>query len=359
MAETGTRRCRNNSASAQEVLKRGWQGLFSAAAGSEADVTVFVSIKASSPVNKSDLVFSIKSVKGNPSNKIMRSAISKSIYVLLALALSACAGQPIYLPTGRLFAGATSSAVQVRGVPIASGSPSQIVVFPFATSSSEVTLNQGIGARLYRNWSGEDQTATQAQLARSTAQDICVHVATSLANKGWNAACQPRGKPLAGANVLIIDGAFTDINEGNRLQRMVIGLGVGASVVDTQVGLYQYSNGNSTQLITFSTHADSGRMPGAGITGPAGAAAGATTAATIGVNVAAGGIKTITSSTGYLTQQSAKQVVDQSNNYFLQRGWKPTTPVLESWAVGEKPESGPRVRIPSSPLAVAEPGARR
>jgi hypothetical protein len=54
-----------------------------------------------------------------------------------------------------------------------------------------------------------------------------------------------------------IDGAFTDISQGNRLQRMVIGLGVGASVVDTQVGLYQYSNGSSTQLLTFTTHADS------------------------------------------------------------------------------------------------------
>ena len=264
----------------------------------------------------------------------MRATIRKSIYASLTLALTACAGQPIYLSTGRLFAGATSSEVRVRGTPFASGSPSQIVVFPFATSSSDVTLNQGIGARLYRNWSGEDQTATQAQLARSTAQNICVQVATSLANQGWNAACLPRGTPLAGANVLIIDGAFTDINEGNRLQRMVIGLGVGASIVDTQVGLYQYSDGNSTQLITFSTHADSGRMPGAGITGPAGAAAGATTAATIGVNVAAGGIKTIRSSTGYLTQQSAQQVVDRSSDYFLQQGWTHTTQVIESRAGG-------------------------
>jgi len=125
---------------------------------------------------------------------------------------------------------------------------------------------------------------------------------------------------------LIIDGAFTDISEGNRLQRMVIGLGVGASAVDTQVGLYQYSNGNSTQLVTFTTHATSGKMPGAGITGPAGAAAGgAAAAASIGVNVAAGGVKSITSSTSYLADQSAKQIVDQTNNYFSQQGWNPTT----------------------------------
>jgi hypothetical protein len=90
-----------------------------------------------------------------------------------------------------------------------------------------------------------------------------------------------------GSNTLIIDGAFMDISQGNRLQRMVIGLGVGASVIDTQVGLYQYSNGNFMQLLTFTTHADSGEVPGVGITGPAGAAAGGTAAAaSIGANVA-------------------------------------------------------------------------
>lgn len=259
----------------------------------------------------------------------MRKRIENGFCLLLALGLSACAGSSMpTLPTaGGLTAGATSSAPQMQSAPAASGAPTQIVVFPFATSTADVTLNQGIGARLYRNYSGEDQTASQVQLAQATAQNICVEVATSLAKNGWSAACQPRGTPITGANVLIIDGAFTDISEGNRLQRMVIGLGMGASVVNTQVGLYQYSNGNSIQLLTFTTHADSGKMPGAGITGPAGAAAGgAAAAASLGVNVAAGGIKNVTSSTAYLSDQSAKQIISQSNNYFSQQGWNPTTP---------------------------------
>jgi Domain of unknown function (DUF4410) len=265
---------------------------------------------------------------------IMRSRIYCYVYAFLALAMgiSACSGSsgpsmPTLPTAGTLTAGATSSAAQVQGAPVVSGAPSQIVVFPFATNTADVTLNQGLGARLYRDYSGEDQTASQAQLAQSTAQNIFVQVATSLANKGWNAACQPRGTPITGKNVLIIDGAFTDISEGNRLQRTGMGLGAGASSVDTQVGLYQYSNGNSTQLVTFTTHSTSGRMPGVGITGPAGVAAGgAAAAATIGVNVAATGVKNVTSSTAYLAQQSAKQIVDQSNNYFSQQGWSSTTP---------------------------------
>jgi hypothetical protein len=210
---------------------------------------------------------------------------------------------------------------------VANGAPNQIIVFPFATSAADVSLNQGLGARVWANYTGENQEMAQVQLAQSTAQNICSEVATTLSSNGWNAVCQPRGTPVTGNNTLIIDGAFTDISQGNRLQRMVIGLGAGASVVDTQVGLYQYSNGASSELVTFNTHADSGKMPGVGITGPAGAAAGgAAAAASLGVNVAAGGVKSVTSSTAYLTDQSAKQIVSQANSYFSQQGWNHPAP---------------------------------
>ena len=82
----------------------------------------------------------------------------------------------------------------------------------------------------------------------------------------------------------------------------------------------------STQLLTFTTHADSGAMPGVGITGPAGAAAGGAAAASIGVNVASSGVENFTSSTAYLTGQSARQIVSQTNNYLSQQGWNPTGP---------------------------------
>jgi hypothetical protein len=253
----------------------------------------------------------------------MRSRLHNYIYLLLAVVLAACAGSGSN--SGGIIAGASSSTPQQQSAPIASSRPSQIIVFPFATSAADVTLNQGIGARIYRDVKGEDEDAQQAQLAEGTAHDICVQVAATLANNGWNAACQPRGTPVTGANTLIIDGDFTDISEGNRLRRVVIGLGAGKSVLDTSVGLYQYSSGNSTQLLTFTTHADSGKMPGVALTAPAGAATGGAAAiAMVSVNVAAGGVKTVTSSTGYLSKKTAQQVVDQMNNYFSQQGWNST-----------------------------------
>lgn len=247
------------------------------------------------------------------------------IYVFLAVLLGACAGQSLYMPWGQsrggIMAGATSSAAQIRNAASPSGPPSKIVVFPFTTGAAAITLNQGLGARLKRDYEGKNLSAEQGKLAQTTAQDLCVKVASSMAQNGWNAACQPRGIPLPESNTLVIDGSFTQISEGNRLQRNVIGLGMGASKLDTQVGFYQNSNGNSAQLLSFSTHADSGKMPGAGVTGPIGLAAGAGAAASVGVNVAAAGVKSIRSSTAYLSDQTAKQIVLQANSFFSQQGW--------------------------------------
>src|SRR5262249_10576808 len=72
------------------------------------------------------------------------------------------------------------------------------------------------------------------------------------------------------------DGQFTDINEGNKLRRLVVGLGMGQSQVDANVQVYQVVNGTKTQIMDFKTHADSGKMPGALIMGAPGAAVGGT-----------------------------------------------------------------------------------
>ncbi|MGB3551819.1 MAG: DUF4410 domain-containing protein [Candidatus Binatus sp.] len=238
----------------------------------------------------------------------MKSKILSRIYVLLALAAFGCAGAQV---TQQSSAG-----------PVSATPPTAVIVYPFAVDPSDVTLNQSIFQRAYRNVSGEDESAQQLDLAHQTAQNICVQVAADLTQKGITTTCLQRGVPPAGSNVLILDGQFTDISEGNRLRRMVIGLGAGASKVDTVVQVIQKTDQGTTEIIDFSTSADSGYMPGAGITGPAGAAAGgAAAAASIGVNIAAGGVKNVTSSTGYLVGKTSDQIVQQVVNYYNRQGW--------------------------------------
>jgi hypothetical protein len=238
----------------------------------------------------------------------MRSFILSRVYLLLVVATIGCAGAKV--PQ-------SSSAA-----PISATRPTAVVVYPFAADASDVSLNSSIFQKAYRNMSGEDQNEAQLQLAHQTAQNICVQVAANLTQKGINTTCLQRGVPPTGSNVLILDGQFTDISEGNRLRRLVIGLGAGQSKVDSVVQIIQKTDEGTTEVMDFSTSADSGYMPGAGITGPAGAAAGgATAAATLGVNVAAGGVKNVTSSTGFLVDKTTDQIVQQVVNYYNQQGW--------------------------------------
>jgi Domain of unknown function (DUF4410) len=238
----------------------------------------------------------------------MRPQILNRMYVLLTVAAFGCAGAQV--------------TQQSSAAPITASPPTAVVIYPFAVDAADVSLNSSIFQVAYRNMSGEDQSAQQDQLAHQTAQNICVSVAANLTQKGITTTCLQRGIPPTGANILILDGQFTDISEGNRLRRMVIGLGAGASKVDTVVQVIQKTPQGSSELIDFATSADSGYMPGAGITGPAGAAAGgAAAAASLGVNIAAGGVKNVTSSTGYLVDKTTDQIVQQMVNYYNRQGW--------------------------------------
>ena len=72
----------------------------------------------------------------------------------------------------------------------------------------------------------------------------------------------PRGTAPTGANVIMVDGEFDNVSEGNRLSRTVIGFGAGSSTLDTSVYVVQRMNGTTQQIMQFMTHADSGQMPG-------------------------------------------------------------------------------------------------
>jgi hypothetical protein len=238
----------------------------------------------------------------------MRYKFFSPVYLVLAVSVLGCAGAQV--------------TQQSSAAPITNTRPSQVFVYPFAVNASDVSLNSGFFQVAYRQMSDDNPTDQQAQIAHQTAQNICIQVAADLTQKGINATCLQRGVPPTGNNVLILDGQFTDISEGNRLRRMVIGLGSGQSKVDTVVQVIQRTDQGSTEILDFETTADSGYMPGAGITGPAGAAAGgATAAASLGVNLAAGGVKNYTSSTGYLADKTTDQIVELVANYYNRQGW--------------------------------------
>jgi hypothetical protein len=223
-----------------------------------------------------------------------------------------------------VLAGCASAAVtqQAQRAPADYDRPSQIVIYPFAANPAEVTLNQSIIQKAYRGATGDNQNADQLQIAHDTAQAICQQVVSDLTSQGYNAICAQRGTFVAGGNILIVDGALTNISEGNRLRRLVIGFGTGASTLDSNVSMYQRIGGNLNQVLAFSTHADSGKMPGAAVMAPVGVAAGGGAAAIVGMNAAVGGAKTYSSSTSSLAKKTSDQIVKTVTDYTARAGWR-------------------------------------
>ncbi len=226
----------------------------------------------------------------------------------LAVMLAGCAG--------------ASVAQQVQSGPASAARPTTVYVYDFAATGQEVTLNQGFFAKTYNSLSGVDVEEAQVALADETAQALSYQLVAELQAMGLYAIRLPRGTPASGDNILVVDGQFTDIDQGNKLRRMVIGLGTGQSKLDANVQVYQVVDGVNNQILDFKTHADSGAMPGAAIMGAPGAAVGgAAMVASVGVNVAAGGVKNYTSATGIMAKRSADQAANYMSGYFAQQGW--------------------------------------
>ncbi len=237
------------------------------------------------------------------------STASNRLFLLLALIVAGC--------------GPASVSPEVTAAPVNASRPSMIAVYEFAVSSSEVTQNQSILQRMYRAvaLNAEQQEEGQLQTGHEAAKDLSDDLVTKLAALGFSAQPLARGTP-APEGALIIDGQFLNVDEGNRVRRLVIGFGAGASKLDTQVNVFQVANGEPNQLLDFKTHADSGKMPGAAVTMGMGAAAqGGATAAAGAASAGMAGAKIYRSTMGFLADSTAKQIVAYFSQYAAGQSW--------------------------------------
>lgn len=244
----------------------------------------------------------------NPRITILLSAAPTCLYLLSALLIVGCASATV-----------TPEAV---APPVTEARPARIVVYDFAVSSAEVTLNQSILQRTYRTaQSNETPQHGQLEMGHAVAKDLADSLVTDLQSLGFTVEKRRRGT-LEPGNVLIVEGEFLNVDEGNRLRRLVIGFGSGASKLDTRVKVYQVSGGSPRRVLEFQTHVESAKMPGAAVTMGAGAAA--TGAVTAGSAVAAAGmagVKAHQSSMGALTDETSEQVTAYLSQYFAKQGW--------------------------------------
>jgi len=205
--------------------------------------------------------------------------------------------------------------------------PDRVVVYDFAVTAAEVKENAGFLQGTIN--AAEDVTTDERerQIARGVQNVAAEEFVERLQKLGLRAERVPRGTPIP-PKALAITGQFLSVDEGNKAQRMVIGFGKGEARVDIQIQLYELgldsarsAQSQPSKLLEILTVADSGSMPGALVTGGAGAAAGAAAGVIVGTNMAIGAVKSYRSGMEQMTARSVEQAVDYLADYFRRRGW--------------------------------------
>ena len=203
--------------------------------------------------------------------------------------------------------------------------PPRIAVYDFAVDASEVTRNQDILQQQLDKGSDLPDRQRRIDLGHEVAKQLSEHTVKDLQKMGFVAVRLPRNDREVPRNSLIVHGRFIDVDEGNRLKRLVIGFGVGKSRLDTETEVFQIlTAGDEHKVLEFKTHSESGKLPGAAITMGAGAAV--TGGASVAGAAAASGMaagKAYTSQVDYLAQKTSDQITAYLSEYFAKEGWIP------------------------------------
>jgi hypothetical protein len=194
--------------------------------------------------------------------------------------------------------------------------PARILVLDFAISEKEITEYQGI---MRQQPNQRDPVKRQLELGRNVAETLTRQLSNGLQGLGLNVERAPRGIPTRDGD-LIVDGKFISVDEGSPLRRLVIGFGSGAAKLETR---FQILRGRQQQkLLEFDTKSDSGMMPGAVATTPAGAVAppAMSVALTAGGAVNAG-LNVHSSPVERMAVSNADQAVRYLSEFFASHGW--------------------------------------
>jgi hypothetical protein len=167
-----------------------------------------------------------------------------------------------------------------ESAPMVSGKPPVVYVADFELWAQNIKHEEGllsgrpgpvgrVGQRLYGGSS--DPNARARQLVDLMATSLV----KELSKSGFSAVrFQPGGAvPTEG---WLLRGVFTEVQEGNRLRRAMIGLGEGQTDIQVVANVQDLAKGPPKPLYEIATDAESGDMPGAAptlILGPYGAAA--------------------------------------------------------------------------------------
>jgi uncharacterized protein DUF4410 len=214
----------------------------------------------------------------------------------------------VVLLLGACTSAETTSSDSSRNLP----KPDIVIVQPFAVAPDEVKLDQGLSAEMQQAMRGTSRSAQEQQAGQQVSEAIAHKIADHIRDLGLAAQVGTEA-PAGAARPLIISGQLVSIDEGNRTERMVIGLGLGRS--DVRALAQVHAAGVPQPVLQIEVDAKSGLKPGVAVAAPMGLAA-------VAVNAGLGVVSEAASADVVAdADRAAAGISKQLASYFGQQGW--------------------------------------
>lgn len=201
--------------------------------------------------------------------------------------------------------------------------PQIVVVQNFAVQPSEVQLDPGLSGTIKETMGGAAGPAPTAQelaVGRQVADALAEKLVADIRDLGFTAQ-RGNALPPGVQRGLLITGQFVGIDQGNRAERVTIGLGAGRSDVVVRAQVFDAGPRGKVLADEIEVDAKSGLQPGMAETMGVGALAGHFVTAT----VVSGGLQVADEALGTSVvadaDRAAKGVSKQLASFFAQQGW--------------------------------------
>lgn len=201
--------------------------------------------------------------------KIRRLVLSGVWFTIAILGAAAC-GAAAESNARKLTGGVEVKGGEISG-PLPQRVPETIYVADFALDVETYAGEQGVrgalpgplGQRLPHPLSRDNPSEKAHQIVETMADSLV----QGLAAKGVTAQRYRDIGESSPREGWLVQGTFTEVDEGNRLKRAVIGFGKGASNMDLQVGISDLAGPDPrAPFAMFGTVKDPGKIPGAVVT---------------------------------------------------------------------------------------------
>ena len=198
--------------------------------------------------------------------------------------------------------------------------PDRILVYAFATSPEDVRLDHSLTAQTWK-LQGISASTERRQVGQAVADALADNLVKKFHAMGLPAERAFEPAPRDGVTTVVIEGQFLAINEGSRMERVVIGLGAGKSDVRTAVQAIEIMPEGSRLLDTFEIDAKSDSTPGMAETMGAGAAAGHLAASAAVSVVKAGADEEFGADVEADAARTAEKIAKVMGDFFASQGW--------------------------------------